>query len=432
MSAPLNILVRGGGITAPLAALYLSRLLPESRARIGFEATDQDETAGAFAVLPDDIRSLHRLCRIKEADFIRQSEASFHLGFDLRGFGPAPYLNVNSNYGALMGGSAFHLAMIAAGRTGPLSDWEAATLPARMIRTGRFTPPQPRGPALLANYGYGYHVDPGRYADVLRGLAPSRADKAPDFIIETDAPAAFDHQSPLAALGLSASAESRPRRLAMAATHTATAGTIVVDSPSAAATTRTTLTVGSDGNLGRVGAAWTGKTIRLGPASGHLPPLMALPGRFLAAQLKLLGSLIPASGDGAVEAREYSRLSARLHDRFDDFAQLLLATSGQAWAERIELSGTAAHKFALFKARGRIAILDDDELLQDHYVPMLLGNGVWPKRVDVMAARQTPDQVADTLGKLEASVANIVRQLPAHDALLAKVTGRSAEMARVG
>lgn len=171
-----NLVIVGGGTAGWMAAAALARHLQVPGLSITLIESEDIGTVGVGEATIPSIRSFNDALGIDEIDFLKHTQATFKLGIefcDWREPGTA-FFHPFADYGIDLGGVAFHhyLARLKAqGETVDLADYSFAT---QLARHQRFAQPHPTPPTPLADFGYAYHFDAGRYAQYLRRYAEQR------------------------------------------------------------------------------------------------------------------------------------------------------------------------------------------------------------------------------------------------------------------
>jgi hypothetical protein len=93
---------------------------------------------------------------------------------------------------------------------------------------------------------------------------------------------------------------------------------------------------------------------------------------------------------------------------------------------------TLAHQIEVFRATGRMPILDADSFAEPSWVSILLGNGVVPEALDPMV--QLPDEAAlrTHFERVRAAIDGSVDALPGHGDYVADVLRAAARAAAAG
>jgi len=164
-----RVVILGGGSAGWMAAAALSRVLAT---QVQFHLVESDEiaTVGVGEATIPQIRHFNGALGLDEAEFVRQTQATFKLGIEFVNWGrPGDrYVHSFGLVGQDLGLVPFHHYWLRArrsGQAGDLADYAVNTLAARQ---GRFAPElHTPGQAPQAVF-FAYHFDAGLYAAYLR------------------------------------------------------------------------------------------------------------------------------------------------------------------------------------------------------------------------------------------------------------------------
>ncbi len=172
-----TIVIVGGGTAGWMSAAALAHAFHGGAMRVVLVESEAIGTVGVGEATIPEILSFNARLGIDEADFLRETKATFKLGIEFQGWrreGEA-YFHPFGTFGLDMEGIAFHhfwLKGQAAGAGAPLGEYSIAWMAARQ---GRFAHPQAVGQASgrspLADLRYAYHFDAALYAAFLRRFA---------------------------------------------------------------------------------------------------------------------------------------------------------------------------------------------------------------------------------------------------------------------
>ncbi len=172
--APIRtIVIVGGGTAGWMVAAAAARFLNDGQRRIILVESDAIGTVGVGEATIPPIRDFNRMLGIDEADFIRETQATFKLGIEFVDWGGLGerYLHPFGDPGHNFEGIAFHqywLKHRGDPRIRPFTDY---FITAAAVRHGRFAPQSgdPRSP--LSQMAAADHFDAGLYAAFLRRRA---------------------------------------------------------------------------------------------------------------------------------------------------------------------------------------------------------------------------------------------------------------------
>ena len=167
-----SVVILGGGTAGWMTATALARSFGAA-VRITLLESEEIGIVGVGEATIPTIHWFNELIGLDEAEFLRETRASFKLGIEFVDW-RAPghrYFHPFGEFGARLPGVAFHhrwLKARAAGVDLPLS---AFSLAGRLAAEGRFARPSGEARSILSTLGYAYHFDASLYARHLRGIA---------------------------------------------------------------------------------------------------------------------------------------------------------------------------------------------------------------------------------------------------------------------
>ena len=177
---------------------------------------------------------------------------------------------------------------------------------------------------------------------------------------------------------------------------------------------------------GRRSRAWIGNVVAIGEADCVVEPLEAAPLHVLHTQIDRLVASLPDRDFDAVELAYYNRETGQEADRLRDFLILHYATSDRPepfWqtARNVTLPPLLAETLTLFLERGRLPIRDGESFDRDSWHAVLLGQGIVPRRSDVLAAAVDPKRARAAMADFRARLSTAVAAAPTHRAYLASL-----------
>ena len=180
MNAPLNVVIVGGGTSGWMCGAALAHIMKVGRdgamatVRL-IESSDIGIVGVGEATLPH-IKDFNDLLGINEAEFMRETRATFKLGIEFVDWGKIgnSYIHPFGAFGQPLSGTEFHHVWTRGrqlGVTAPLDDYSYAIVAARQQK---FDFPSEDIASIKSTYSYAYHFDAGLYAPFLRRFAEAR------------------------------------------------------------------------------------------------------------------------------------------------------------------------------------------------------------------------------------------------------------------
>ncbi len=176
-SKPIReVLIVGGGTAGWMTAAALSHVLAGQAINIRIVESEEIGTVGVGEATVPHIRFFNARLGIDEAQFMRETSATFKLGIEFRDWARKgdSYIHPFGVFGDAIGGVAFHHHWTRLNQAGGTDPIDAYSVPVVAARMDRFAHPDPDPDALLSTYSYAYQFDAGLYAGFLRRLAESR------------------------------------------------------------------------------------------------------------------------------------------------------------------------------------------------------------------------------------------------------------------
>ena len=176
MQSIKRIVIVGGGTAGWMTAAALARVCPNELVKIQLIESEAIGTVGVGEATIPPLQEFNRMLGLNEADFMRQTHATFKLGIDFIGWGSATshYFHPFGQFGREFDAVSFHQYWLRArtlGASAELSEYSLCNLAARK---NRFIPSDPNPQSVLSTMGYAYHLDAGAYAMLLRQFAEQR------------------------------------------------------------------------------------------------------------------------------------------------------------------------------------------------------------------------------------------------------------------
>jgi len=170
-----RVVIAGGGTAGWMTAAALSQVLGHSVALTLVES-DAIGTIGVGEATIPPIRLFHDLAGINEAEFVRETFATFKLGIEFRNWSApgARYFHPFGNYGTQKDLGYFlqyWLRLAELGRVADIGEFSLCTLAARKNAMAQASP-DPSHP--LHHFSSAYHFDASLYARYLKALSVAR------------------------------------------------------------------------------------------------------------------------------------------------------------------------------------------------------------------------------------------------------------------
>ena len=173
---PLRIVIVGGGSAGWMCAAACAQVLHPARYSLTLIESDDIGTVGVGEATLPALRDFNELLKIDEAQFMRETQGTFKLGIEFRGWKRPgeSYVHPFGAFGQLWGGVEFQHFWMRARQQGlnppPLDEFSCAV---RACARNAFEFPDTHS-VRSTFYGYAYHFDAGLYAEFLRDWATAR------------------------------------------------------------------------------------------------------------------------------------------------------------------------------------------------------------------------------------------------------------------
>ncbi|MDY6922662.1 MAG: tryptophan halogenase family protein [Pseudomonadota bacterium] len=175
---------------------------------------------------------------------------------------------------------------------------------------------------------------------------------------------------------------------------------------------------------GRRRKAWNRNCVSLGLASGFVEPLESTSINMIQSGIGRLLELFPDRDFDTVVTDEYNRQTADEIERVRDFIVLhyhFAGREGPLWdyCRRMAVPDTLAHKIALFRARGEVALLEHESFREASWTAVFTGLGVWPARWTPLVDQTSAEVTLERMQRRAALIREAAGSLPPHDRYLA-------------
>jgi len=165
-----KIVILGGGTAGWMTAAALAKVNSPPQFQVTLVESDEIGIIGVGEATIPTIHWFNRLIGLDEAEFLRETRATYKLGIEFVGWNGAGarYFHPFGQYGGPGDAQMFFHRWIRAQLQGAGSDHQDFSLTTRAAMMGRFAPPTPDPKSLLSTLGYAFHFDAGLYAAYLR------------------------------------------------------------------------------------------------------------------------------------------------------------------------------------------------------------------------------------------------------------------------
>lgn len=173
VSAIERIVIVGGGTAGWMAAAALSHAFTGSTRSVTVVESEAIGVIGVGEATIPEILSFNARLGIEEAEFLRETKATFKLGIEFDGWRRQGerYFHPFGVFGVDMEGVAFHHFWLKACAEGQAEPLETYSMAWQAARRNRFAYPQGGPQSPLNSLRYAYHFDAALYAGFLRRFA---------------------------------------------------------------------------------------------------------------------------------------------------------------------------------------------------------------------------------------------------------------------
>ncbi len=167
-----RIVILGGGTAGWMTAAALAQTLKNSVA-ITLIESDEIATIGVGEATIPTIHWFNQLIGFDEAEFLRETKASFKLGIEFVNWARPKhrYMHPFGRYGAPLNGVSIHHLWRKANPLGTMAEFQRYSLATAAALANKFARPNNEPQSILSTLGYAYHFDASLYARYLRRLA---------------------------------------------------------------------------------------------------------------------------------------------------------------------------------------------------------------------------------------------------------------------
>src|ERR1700692_69771 len=176
-SRPFRVVISGGGTAGWMSAAGIRRQVGTNDYSVTLIESDEIGTVGVGEATLPHIKAFNDMLGVDEAQFMRETRATFKLGIQLCDWGQPGdgYIHPFGPFGESWGGVEFQHHWLRSQQAGqlrfPLQDYSYSVVAAR---NNAFEFPNEDSKSIRSTYSYAYHFDAGLYAAYLRSWAMER------------------------------------------------------------------------------------------------------------------------------------------------------------------------------------------------------------------------------------------------------------------
>lgn len=168
---------------------------------------------------------------------------------------------------------------------------------------------------------------------------------------------------------------------------------------------------------------WVHNCIALGEASAELEPLLGATLHLAQLGIGTLIELFPLDTRSTVESVEYNRIMGEHADALRDFTlahYLVNARTGAFWeaTRREPAPARLAEKLDLYRANGRIILLDNETFEEIDWAWLLLGSGCLPAALEAQIQRLVEMVTPAEVATLHRRIVELAKSMPPHSQAL--------------
>lgn len=171
---------------------------------------------------------------------------------------------------------------------------------------------------------------------------------------------------------------------------------------------------------GRRKKFWNKNCIALGLASGFLEPLESTSIYLIQSGLSQLAAIFPDRSFDPADEAEYNRLQLDEFDKVRDFIILhYKATTREdaplwSYCRAMAIPEALNYRINLFRSSGRVAYEGRDLFVEPNWLSILIGQGIWPRRYDPLAAIAPLESINEQMRRLRTAIRQTADAMPVH------------------
>ena len=475
-----RVAIVGGGIVAWSTAAAIRRQLPAIHVTVVPVPVDPDAFADSMGCTLPSITDFHHDLALTEADTVVRAGSAFRLGTSFEGWSGdgSAYLHAYGEYGRASAGAAFHQHWLRATRTRPPVPFDEYSLGAVLASNGRFLPPAQIQASGVTNFGYGLHIHPPRYREMMRAYAlhlgaEERLGEVGDIRIrengfldvlvvdggnEIAADLFVDASGPQALLRSAVEPEREDWSRYFAADRLIFADEPSSGEPSPVDKARAVETgwtwqasspvrrssglayssahlddaQAADFIVGgqvvalapsRLTNAWVRNCVAIGDAAVTIEPLEWTNLHLAHSAIDRLVAAMPDTDCNPTELWDYNRQTNAEIDRARDFVLLHYAASNRTdpfWQDARSRPRPASleHTLLQWRERGRLPFFEEETFTRDSWAAVLIGQDVIPRRVDPLLTSIPEEESRQSMEQLRSAIEAAAKLAPSQGTYL--------------
>jgi tryptophan halogenase len=479
-----SVVVVGGGIVGWSAAAALKRRLPGLSVTVIVVPSSPDALADRSVCTLPSIVDFHRDLGLSDADTVLRAGSGYRLGTRFEGWSETDYIHAYGSYGSQLGAAAFHQYWARAASSVAAAPFDQYSAAAAIARHDRFAPPEALARAGLGAIGYGLHIDPPRYREMMRAFAlhlgaieitgpisnilldggsiktvqATGRNIDADLYVDATGPAAllrsrlgddwedWSEWLPLDRVQFAQSQTRAPPSLLdrvigvpggwwwhVVAPSGVSCGIVyssqqLTDSDAAGVLAEGPGAIDIESPVairqGRWARPWLRNCVAIGDAAVAVEPLEWTNLHLAHGAIDRIIAMMPDRDLSSVELWDYNRQVGAEADRVRDFLVLHHATAtGQNPAS---LPSSLEHTLRQFRERGRLPFYEEETFSRDSWLAVLLGQSVIPNRVDPLTDALPPGEAEGAMEQLRENIGRFVDRLPNYPDYLQRLGQKAA------
>jgi tryptophan halogenase len=180
---------------------------------------------------------------------------------------------------------------------------------------------------------------------------------------------------------------------------------------------------------GRRRKSWIKNCVGVGLSTGFIEPLESTSINMIEMTVGWIVQFFPDRDCSPALADEFNRLLSQRYEYIRDFIilhyKLTNRDDSEFWryCRNMAVPDILQHQIDLFRESSRVAILDQQGFLEDSWVSILMGHGIFPEKNDPFIDLMDPGYLLDHFHKVRDSIRRAVGAMPDHAAFVRHVVG---------